>query len=120
MQIPDTSDEDAETSAEVDWSRDTARWDNKMTKEAFASSMFELADIWTENINEEEVRMRTGGGVDKGGRGRWTLCLKLFRVISFDEEARATVQPAPHFLVSYPNTDYQVREKQLKKEAKTR
>lgn len=55
-QIPDTTDEDAETSAEVDWSRDTARWDGKMSKTAFASSMFELADIWTENINEEEVR----------------------------------------------------------------
>lgn len=27
-----------------------------MTREAFASSMFELADIWTENIDEEEVR----------------------------------------------------------------
>lgn len=26
-----------------------------MTREAFASGMFELADIWTENINEEEV-----------------------------------------------------------------
>ncbi|CAM9693182.1 unnamed protein product, partial [Laminaria digitata] len=52
--IPDTTDEDAETSAEVDWLRDTARWNNKMTKEAFSSSMFELADIWTENINEEE------------------------------------------------------------------
>lgn len=64
-QIPDTTDEDAKTSAEVDWSRDTARWGNKMTKEAFASSMFELADIWTENINEEEVR----AGMDKG-RGR--------------------------------------------------
>lgn len=64
-QIPDTTDEDAKTSAEVDWSRDTAKWDNKMTKEAFASSMFELADIWTENINEEEVRT----GVNKG-RGR--------------------------------------------------
>ncbi len=27
-----------------------------MTREAFGSSMFELADIWTENIDEEEVR----------------------------------------------------------------
>lgn len=27
-----------------------------MPQEAFFSSMFELADIWTENIDEEEVR----------------------------------------------------------------
>lgn len=54
--IPDTTDEEALTSAEVDWSRDTARWGGRMTEEAFASSMFELADIWTENIDEEEVR----------------------------------------------------------------
>lgn len=38
-----------------------------MTREAFGSSMFELADIWTENICEEEVGQpmaaaRYGGG----------------------------------------------------------
>lgn len=58
LQIPDTTEEDAGNSAEVDWLRDTARWGGRMTREAFGSSMFELADIWTENINEEEVRKR--------------------------------------------------------------
>eukprot|EP00903_Cladosiphon_okamuranus_P012631 g11817.t1 len=52
--IPDTTDEDAQNSAEVDWARDTKRWGGRMTLEAFTSSMFELADIWTENIDEEE------------------------------------------------------------------
>ncbi|CAM9215265.1 unnamed protein product [Scytosiphon promiscuus] len=52
--IPDTTDEEARNSAEVDWLRDTARWGGRMTREAFGSSMFELADIWTENIDEEE------------------------------------------------------------------
>lgn len=56
LQIPDTTDAEARNSAEVDWVRDTQRWGGRMTREAFASSMFELADIWTENIDEEEVR----------------------------------------------------------------
>lgn len=37
-----------------------------MTRDAFASSMFELADIWTENIDEEEVS--EGYTTDGGGR----------------------------------------------------
>ena len=90
-QIPDTSDEVAETSAEVDWSRDTARWDNKMTKEAFASSMFELADIWTENINEEEVRT-SGGGVDKGGGGGAIDSLSHFVFIFFRSLRRGVLR----------------------------
>ncbi|CAB1109749.1 unnamed protein product [Ectocarpus sp. CCAP 1310/34] len=52
--IPDTTDAEARHSAEVDWLRDTARWGGRMTRQAFGSSMFELADIWTENIDEEE------------------------------------------------------------------
>ncbi|CAM9533059.1 unnamed protein product [Ectocarpus fasciculatus] len=52
--IPDTTDVEARHSAEVDWLRDTARWGGRMTRQAFGSSMFELADIWTENIDEEE------------------------------------------------------------------
>lgn len=56
LQIPDTTDADARNSAEVDWLRDTKRWGGHMTRDAFASSMFELADIWTENIDEEEVQ----------------------------------------------------------------
>ncbi|CAM9158044.1 unnamed protein product [Ectocarpus sp. 8 AP-2014] len=52
--IPDTTEAEARHSAEVDWLRDTARWGGRMTRQAFGSSMFELADIWTENIDEEE------------------------------------------------------------------
>ncbi|CAN0083642.1 unnamed protein product, partial [Ectocarpus sp. 4 AP-2014] len=51
---PDTTEAEARHSAEVDWLRDTARWGGRMTRQAFGSSMFELADIWTENIDEEE------------------------------------------------------------------
>lgn len=55
FKIPGTTEEETCRSAEVDWLRDTRRWGGKMPKEAFFSSMFELADIWTENIDEEEV-----------------------------------------------------------------
>lgn len=55
LQIPETTEEEAVESAELDWIRDTSKWGGRMTREAFASSMFELADIWTENIDEEEV-----------------------------------------------------------------
>lgn len=54
-QVPDANEEEEAQAAQTDWFRDTGRWEGRMTKEAFFSSMFELADIWTENIGEEEV-----------------------------------------------------------------
>lgn len=48
-----------------------------MTRGAFASSMFELADIWTENIDEEEVQAGGNGHGRKLNHSRtFFLCLR--------------------------------------------
>lgn len=58
--------------------RDTARWGGRMTRQAFGSSMFELADIWTENIDEEEVRLTFRNTFVFDSRGKldysYTVC----------------------------------------------
>ncbi|CAM9865253.1 unnamed protein product [Phaeothamnion confervicola] len=52
--VPDVAPEAAAAAATADWERDTQPLGGVLTHRAFYRSLFELADIWTENISEEE------------------------------------------------------------------
>jgi hypothetical protein len=51
--LPDVSEEEAEASAQTDWAEDS-KGEEHMPFEAFFESMFQLADIWCEEICSEE------------------------------------------------------------------
>lgn len=84
-----------------------------MTREAFGSSMFELADIWTENIGEEEVGRQVeaaavavaGDNGGRGGGGRARTCLRHIKAgparihIVFDQSRISNKEKAICFVL---------------------